>query len=233
MRALSVVLAAALLAACISDDDAPPDPGAELPDRRLDGGAGEGGTNGVHDATVPDGGDAQASCAIPLDATVPGTLKISVDDSFELYVNGALVKKFAGLWSSPQTEAVTLFRHPSKKNVIAIEAANAQNAAGVDRMVVVDLAFDAGSGVEHVVSDATWTRGPGGLETNWFAVDFAEANWLAATVQGSHGDAPYGAVLGASNAKYIWSYDSGAVDPSAKPSAETVWFRKSFSLACP
>ena len=219
-----------VLAACSSASDAPPDSAAGLPDRRNDAGATDGSSSGGSDGGLLDGSGPSTVCTIALDATVAGTTRTSGDDNFELYVNGVLVKDFAGLWSEPQTDAVTLFRHPSKKNVIAARASNVVKVAGRDRMIVLDLSFDAGSGEKHVVTDETWLRSPGGLETNWFAIDFAEANWTAPTIQGTHGDPPWNAVLGTSTAKFLWSYDSGAVDQAAKPDAETVWFRKSFYL---
>jgi hypothetical protein len=232
MRRSAVLLVLGLIAvACGSSSDAPSDSGSGLPDRRdLDAGPGGGPTGSDAGAGILDGSGSSTTCTIDVDATVAATARTSGDDNFELYVNGVLVKDFAGLWTDPQTDAVTLFRHPSKKNVIAVRGANVVKVAGRDRMIVLDLAFDAGAGERHVVTDATWLRSPGGLETNWFAVDFAEANWTAATVVGAHGDAPWGAILGTSTASFVWSYDSGAVDQDAKPDAETVWFRKSFYI---
>lgn len=227
-RALPIVL---LAVACGSSSDAPSDPGTNLPNRRTDSGtAPEADAAVTPDAGggILDGSGPATVCTIGLDATVAGTTRTSGDDNFELYVNGVLVKSFSGLWSDPQTDTVTLFRHPSKKNVIAARASNVIKVAGRDRMLVLDLSFDAGAGEKHVVTDDTWRRSPGGLETNWFAIDFAEANWVAATLVGSHGDPPWGAILGTSTAKFLWSYDSGAVDQTTKPDAETVWFRKTF-----
>jgi hypothetical protein len=231
MRTLRSVLLVATLAACGSSSNTPSDPGAVLPDRRNpeDGGDG-GGWSGGTDASILDGSGPSTTCTIALDSTVAGTTRTSGDDNFELYVNGVLVKDFPGLWTEPQTDPVTLYRHPSKKNVIAVRASNVVKVVGADRMIILDLGFDAGGGEKHVVTDATWLRSPGGLETNWFAVDFAEANWTAATVVGTHGDPPWGAILGTSTAKFLWSYDSAAVDQTTKPDAETVWFRKSFYL---
>jgi hypothetical protein len=218
-----------IFVACGSSGGAPSDPGSGLPERRdRDSGTGGGATDSASDASILDGSDPSTTCTIGLDATFAATARTSGDDNFELYVNGVLVKDFTGLWTDPQTDAVTLFRHPSKKNVIAVRGANVVKVPGRDRMIVLDVSFDAGAGEQHVVTDATWLRSPGGLETNWFAIDFAEANWTAATVVGAHGDPPWGAILGTSSAKFLWSYDSGAVDQDAKPDAETVWFRKSF-----
>lgn len=229
MRLLAIATFA--LAACGSSTDDPPGPETSLPNRRGgDGGGGDGGSSVAADASILDGSGPATVCTIELDATVAGTTRTSGDDNFELYVNGTLVKKFDGLWTDPQTDSVTLYRHPSKKNVIAARASNVVKVNGLDRMLVLDLTFDAGGGEKHVVTDETWLRSPGGLETNWFAVDFAEANWTASTVVGAHGDPPWGSILGTSAAKFLWSYHSGMVDQTTKPDAETVWFRKSFYL---
>ena len=229
---LAALLPFVIFVACGSSSDSSDDPGGRLPDRRdLDSGTADGpASNGDLDAGILDGNGPSTVCTIGLDATVAGAVRTSGDDNFELYVNGVLVKDFAGVWTEPQTDAVTLLRHPSKKNVIAVRGSNVVKVDGKDRMIVLDLTFDAGAGEKHVVSDDTWLRSPGGLETNWFAIDFAEANWTAATVVGSHGDPPWGAILGTSGAKFLWSYDSGAVALDAKPDAETVWFRRSFYI---
>lgn len=217
-----------ILASCGSSSDSG-DPGPNLPNRlRQDGGATDGGPGGGPDAGILDGSGTSTTCTLALDAVVAGSARTSGDDNWELYVNGELVKNFTGLWTEPQTDEVKLFRHPSKKNVLAVRASNVVKVDGRDRMIIIDLGFDAGGGEKHVVTDGSWLRSPGGLETNWFAIDFAEANWTAATVVGAHGDAPWGAILGTSTASFLWSYDSGAGDQTTKPDAETVWFRKSF-----
>lgn len=228
MRLAALSSVALALASCGGASDASSAPDPSLPDRQrpADGGSDAG---GAADASLLDGSAPSTVCTIARDETVTGSVRTSGDDNFELYVNGVLVKKFDGLWTEPQTDSVSLFRHPAKKNVLAARASNVVKVDGLDRMLVLDLSFDAG-GERHIVTDETWSRSPGGLETNWFAIDFAEANWTAATVVGTHGDPPWGAILGASSAKFVWSYHSGMVDQTTKPDAETVWFRKSFYL---
>jgi hypothetical protein len=227
---LLVVSLLVVVAACSSSSDSGSEPQTGLPDRRdRDGGANDASSSGG-DGGILDGSGPATTCTIALDAVVAATVRTSGDDNWEMYVNGELVKTFDGLWSEPQTDAVKLLRHPSKKNVVAVRASNVVKVDGLDRMIIVDLGFDAGGGEKHLVTDATWLRSPGGLETNWFAVDFAEANWTAATAVGAHGDPPWGAILGTSTAKFLWSYHSGMVDQATKPDAETVWFRRSFYL---
>src|SRR5687767_3697864 len=163
MRVLG--LAPFVVAACVSSSDTPSDSGTGLPDRRQDAGATDGASSGGPEGGLLDGSGPSTVCTVELDATIAGTTRTSGDDNFELYVNGVLVKNFSGLWSEPQTDAVTLFRHPSRKNVIAARASNVVKVAGRDRMLILDLSFDAGSGEQHVVTDDSWLRSPGGLET--------------------------------------------------------------------
>src|SRR5690606_8338433 len=157
-------------------------------------------------------------------------IEMSVDDHFKLYVNGALAHEFLGTWNSVQTINVVLNRNPTKKNVIAVEGINAAKTSGLDRMIVAELAYTVDATEHKLVTDATWTRGT--TRTNgWEAIDFAEAGWAPATVEGNHGDAPYGAILGISDAKYLWSYDSSQVDVATKSDSETVYFRKTFYVS--
>jgi hypothetical protein len=182
------------------------------------------------DSSVPDVPEAPA-CPIAADETFDATLKISVDDKFKLHVNGTLVKEFDGTWGNVQTETIKLKKSPLQKNVIAVEGINAMNAGGLDRMIVVDITWtvgDAGATEHHVVTDSTWKRGAVPDGGTWTAIDFAETGWEPSTEEGTNGGTPYGAILGTSTAKYIWSYDSATVDVGSKPANETVYFRKSF-----
>lgn len=194
----------------------PPDAGSPVAD------SGNGGLD-AGDSSTP-------VCPIAADATVAATIEISVDDNFKLYVNGVLAKEFTGTWNNVQTVDVTLNRNPAKKNVIAVEGVNTAKISGLDRMIIAELAYTVDS-VEHkVVTDATWTNGTT-LAAGWEALDFAEAGWTAAVVEGNHGDSPYGAILGTSDAKLLWSYDSAQVDVATKPDTETVYFRKTLYIS--
>jgi hypothetical protein len=185
---------------------------------------GEGGSFGGEAGESGAGG--APSCTIATNATVSGTLKITADDYFRLYVNGALIDETQRLWTSPQTYTVSVFRHPSRKNVIAVDVLNAAEIDGLDRGVVVDLSFDAGAGAQSVLSDATWKLSPT-LVASWFDVAFVDTAWVAATDEGAHGISPYGHILGTSSARWIWSYDS-AISATLKPTTEQVWVRKTF-----
>jgi hypothetical protein len=181
------------------------------------GQAGEGGAGGAPE------------CPFAMDATVLGTLKITTDDNFRLYVNGALIDETPRVWSSPQTYMVNVFRHPSRKNVLAVHGLNNAEIDGLDRGVIVDLSFDAGAGAQSVLSDATWKLSTT-LVTNWFEVAFDDTAWVAATDEGAHGISPWGMVLGTSSARWLWSYDSN-VPAASKPTTEEVWVRKAFYVS--
>jgi hypothetical protein len=178
-----------------------------------------------------------ATCSVPLDATVSATMTITADDHFKLYVNGATIDETARIWSSVQTYTVNLFRHPSRKNVIAIEGINTAKIDGFDRGIVADLVLsnaapEAGSAdggaPARIVTDATWKVSTA-LASGWNGVTFDDAAWGTATAQGANGMAPWGPVLGSSNAQWIWSFASNG-SAASKATTETVFVRKSFYL---
>lgn len=232
---IAVVVAASLFA-CVdsesSDATQTPD-GGSLADRTTPPETPDTGSLAVDSGTpTSDAGNdvAASTCPIANDATVAAQIKISVDDNFKLYVNGVLAREFNGTWTNVQVVDVTLNRNPTKKNVIAVEGVNTAKITGLDRMIVAELAYTVDATEHKIITDATWTRGTT-LVAGWEAVDFAETGWAAATVEGTNGDTPYGMILGTSDAKYLWSYDSAQVDVSTKPDVETVYFRKTFYVS--
>jgi alpha-L-rhamnosidase len=154
-------------------------------------------------------------------------LKITADDNYRLYVNGTLIDETPRLWSSPQTYTVTLFRNPTRKNVLAVEGINTAEISGLDRGIIADLSFDAGGGAQSVLTDTTWKLSTT-LVTDWFTVAFNDAAWVAATDEGAHGIVPYNMVLGTSSARWIWAYDASGDASTKTDPPESVWVRKSF-----
>ncbi len=192
-----------------------------------EGGVGaSGGEAGASGGEAGSGAGGAPTCPFRTDDTVSGTLKITTDDNFRLYVNGTLIDETPRLWFSPQTYMVNVFRHPSRKNVIAVEGINNAEIDGLDRGIVLDLSFDAGAGPQSVLSDTTWKLSTM-LETNWFEVAFVDTAWVAATDEGAHGIMPYGNILGTSSARWLWSYDAN-ISAASKPTTETIWIRKTF-----
>jgi hypothetical protein len=198
------------------------------------------------------GGNADAGhCSIGADDTISATLKITADDYLTLWVNGVLIDDKTSTWGTVDTKTVTLFRNPSKKNVIAVDALNAANQGGLDRGLLAELSLgaDAGTtadgGVVALVTDTSWRIAPsapdggvldGGLPdggvpgvTPWFATAFDDASWVASTDEGAQGVAPWGNVFGTSTAHWLWSYDSSTA--VSKPETEHVYFRRSFYLS--
>src|SRR5688572_320282 len=116
-----------VIAACDSDStSAPPDapdagPKPDVATAQTDTGTTDTGTATDTGTNV----DTAAPCPIGIDATITATIKATTDDNYKLYVNGALIDDVARVWSSPQTYSnITLFRNPTRKNVIAIEGIN-------------------------------------------------------------------------------------------------------------
>ncbi len=247
---LAAVLPAALVNACTDDSVVIPDTPDSGGAPSVDGGP------GIDARPVDPGRDARAEddssgpvCPIDMNATVTATIKVTADDYLRLWVNGTLVDDKLTTWGTVDTRDVTLFRHPSRKNVIAVEARNAFNTGGYDRGLLLDLGFDAGadaapdSGVPGIVTDPTWkivgTHHDAGLPdgglpdgsagaVGWFSPDFDDSAWFGPYDEGPHGMAPWGNVFGQSSARWLWSYDSSTA--ASKPADEFVYFRKTFYL---
>jgi hypothetical protein len=172
---------------------------------------------------VTDGG-----CPLPLDATVTATLHITVDNQYVLYVNGNLINSTVYDWGSGQRYTVDLFRYPSRRNTIAVQGTNTSNIDGPDRGVIADTQFDAGGGLQHVVTDAAW-QVSSVLVPGWYSTGFDASGWGPAVVEGPNGMSPWGSVFGPSSAEWLWSYDSNK--PSgAKPVLETIYLLRDFYI---
>jgi hypothetical protein len=170
-------------------------------------------------------------CPIGIDETITASVAITVDDYRKVYVNGALIADINHQWTTPTAHEVKLFRHPSKKNVIAVEGRNASSITGLDRGILVDVTWPApdDAGLRHVRSDSTW-RVSDTLAVGWFDVAFADAAFVGAVEEGKNGVAPWGNVaIVDPDAKWIWTYDSNK-DVSLKKNDETVYARKELYL---
>lgn len=183
------------------------------------------------DATPDAGADATAevdpACAtIPTNATRTVHLRITADNECDVFVNGAIAGSTTS-WPSPVTLDVSLFLHPGRVNVIAVVARNTSSQGGVDRGIIGELddLADAGSKVV-ILTDDTWKTSKVEV-SGWPSLLFDDSAWADATVVGAHGDSPWGALLGTSDAKWLWSAPVPS-STSDKPNAETAYFRKTF-----
>jgi hypothetical protein len=167
-----------------------------------------------------------AQCPIADSATFTATMKLTTDDNYKVYVNGTLVDDVARVWSDPQTYSITLFRNPTRKNVIAVEGINTAKIDGLDRGVLVDIAYTEASVPRSIVSDTSW-KISSTMVASWFDVAFDDSAWTAAVDEGAHGIAPWGMVFGTSDAHWLWAFDSSGA-ASAKADVESVWLRKTF-----
>jgi len=185
----------------------------------------------IQDAAV----DVDPACkTIAVDATRTVHLRITADNECDVFVNGAGVGSTTS-WPSPVTLDVSLFIYPGKVNVIAVVARNTSSQGGNDRGIIGELDdLSDGGSVPVIVTDDTWRAAkgaPGGTEqSGWPAVLFDDSGWAPATVVANHGDGPWGALLGTSNAKWLWSEPVPA-DTASKPDLETAYFRKKFYFA--
>jgi alpha-L-rhamnosidase len=124
----------------------------------------------------------------------------TADNGFKLYINGQQVSEGTDYKQTPVVDVAKDLR--VGKNVLAIEAANAgdaANPAGV--LAVVKLEFAEGPPLV-VTSDATWQvsqSGPAG----WASVDFDADAWQPAQVFGAYGAAPWGQVSATSGRLFL------------------------------
>lgn len=168
------------------------------------------------------------SCPGAVAGDVCGSLRITADDEYTVWVNGAQVFRSSTQWMTPQTIAVALKPSAREQNVIAIEARNLQSANGIDRGLVADLTVTTAAGEQHIVTDGTW-RATGQGPARWTSGGYDDQLWPCATELGDHGMQPYGPVLGASQARWIWTWAPDR-PAAAKSAVEPAVFRKTFSF---
>jgi hypothetical protein len=248
-----LVLSMPLVSLLGCDDSSPATPAVNLPGTGFDAAPAPTTTSpgpSPEDAGE-DAADAGVRCSIGIDDMITASIRITADDHLTLWVNGQLVDDKTTTWGTVDTKTVTLFRHPSKKNVIAVDGTNAFNQAGIDRGLLAELSFgpDAGTtadgGTIELVTDTAWKISwsspdggvpDGGLPDGgvagvaaWFDPAFNDSSWLPAFDEGAHGIGPWGNVFGTSSAHWLWGYDSSS-DPS-KPTNEDVYFRRTFYVS--
>ncbi|MFZ5438560.1 MAG: hypothetical protein ACOZQL_01060 [Myxococcota bacterium] len=176
---------------------------------------------GVPDAGPPDAGARDAGLCVPWDDEVAATLHITADNRRRVWVNGVLVEAPDLEWDRPTVTRISLFRHPARENVVAVEGTNLTSQAGFDRGVIFDVALNG----SVVVSDGSWRVRRGAQpDTAWTLPGFDDSGWAFATIEASNGEAPWGRVTSVSPAaKWLWSYAS---DVAFKPDHETAVFRR-------
>ncbi|MFN0054958.1 MAG: DUF1549 domain-containing protein [Planctomycetales bacterium] len=107
---------------------------------------------------------------------------VTVDNAFELFVNGQPVAKSEN-WNSPVQVDVARALQPGN-NVIALRGTNGGNGPNAAGAIVEILALDEqGRTVETLVSDETWVVA-GNAPAAWVQRDFDAASWKPASVLG-------------------------------------------------
>jgi hypothetical protein len=207
--------------------DVAPDAPADLaPDARADL-APDAGVDVPADTSPDAAAEVDPVCAtIRQDATRTVHLRLTADNECDVFVNGAAVGSTTS-WPSPVTLDVSLYVYPGQVNVIAVVARNTSSQGGNDRGLIGELDDLTDGGMRVViVTDGSW-RTSKVEQSGWPALLFDDSTWAAATVIANHGDGPWGALLGTSDAKWLWS---GPVPASTadKPDLETAYFRKRF-----
>lgn len=207
-----------------SPDAGTPDAG-EADSGLPDAGPPEPGRDGGADGGLVDTGS--PTCPIPADATASAVLDITADNRRTVWVNGVPSESTNNEWYQPTHLTITLRRHPSAENVIAVEATNLTSQAGFDRGLLVALRLNGAVRV----SDSTWRyarAADGGWDAGdpaWRSPGFDDSRWSASIEQAANGSPPWGFVSGVSaSARWLWSYFSNV---PLKPNVETVLFRRS------
>ncbi|MFO1431212.1 MAG: putative Ig domain-containing protein [Candidatus Competibacteraceae bacterium] len=145
--------------------------------------------------------------------TTPATLILSVDNGYEVYLNGVLLGS-GNNWMQAGQYSLSL---PAGKNVIAVKGIDAGGVAAV----LAELSWSG----QRRTSDRTWkvaTTAP----TGWQQVNFDDSSWVAATAYGAYGVAPWSTGVAGfpadSTAQWIWSANNDADD--------TVYLRYTWTL---
>lgn len=173
------------------------------------------------------GPEVDPACAtIPEDATRKVHLRITADNECDVFVNGSDVGSTSN-WQSPVTLDVSLYLYPGRINVIAVFGRNTSSQAGNDRGVIGELDDVTDGGAKVVlVTDKTW-RSSTIEKSGWPATLYDDSGWDQATEIANHGDPPWGALLGTSTAKWLWTAPVPAATAD-KPDAENAFLRKAF-----
>lgn len=181
----------------------------------------------IADASGPDSGD---ECPIGFDDLITATLRVTADDDRRVVINGAVADELqpARIWSTITTKTVRLFRHPSRENVIAVDARNYLVIDGHDRGLLLDLTLN-GMSAPPLITDGRW-RVHTGTVAGFEALDFNDRAWDLATEQVIHPGGIWGALFGDSDARWLWIYDS-AIPAIQKPMLETVALRRRFYIS--
>ncbi|MBI3799704.1 MAG: lamin tail domain-containing protein [Deltaproteobacteria bacterium] len=139
---------------------------------------------------------------------------ISVDNAYELYVNGVLVGT-GNDWFNAQTFSTLPLR--LGRNVIAVKGTNAGWVAGMLTEVSV--------GGQRLGTSSAW-KVSAQEEPGWNTVGFDDRSWVAATAYGNYGVEPWGTratgIPVDTPAQWIWTADNDSND--------TVYLRYSFSV---
>ncbi len=188
-------------------------------------GAGAGGVEAQAGAGGALAEDPRCSEVLP-NATVTAHLKITADNECDVFVNDVLVGKTTN-WGSAVTIDVSLFVHPGRKNVVAVEGRNTSSQGGNDRGIIGELTTTVASVTTPLlVTNQAWrvSQTPG---DEWTALDYDDSAWPFATEVASVGDGPWGNVLSSVNAKWIW-FAPVPASTADKPNLESTFARRVF-----
>lgn len=129
---------------------------------------------------------------LPAESVRAANLEITVDDQFDLYVNGRLAGQGQG-WGSPEKIAVVSFLKTGK-NVLAIAARNIgsnPNPAGV--LAKLHVEFKSGT-TFTLTTDGSW-KSATNAATGWnTSLTFDDSAWATAKTLGEYGTQSWGMI---------------------------------------
>lgn len=168
------------------------------------------------------------SCGIGYDETVTAKLRISADDQFALYAQGVFIEEPKADWTVVHAYPITLYRHPERRNTLAVRASNVFKVNGRDRGLVLALSVPSVGALDPqtLYSDAAWRASPS-ASPGWEKPDTLPNGWPSAVTQAGDGAPPWGTVIDDPKAQWLWTYDSNQ-PIEAKIEKETNYFRRDF-----
>lgn len=151
---------------------------------------------------------------------VRAALRLTVDNGYEVYVNGQRVGREAGGsasdWATAERYAVgSLLR--KGKNVVAIHGVNLGGPAGIAALLTMTFA----DGSERVIpTDGTWkaarTR-PAGAGQSWAAAAYDDRDWPTADPVAPYPSEPWGVIPGLLSNEPSILPDSGELNGAVLP----------------
>ncbi|KAF8325497.1 hypothetical protein F5887DRAFT_1165092 [Amanita rubescens] len=118
-----------------------------------------------------------------------GTIIISADNAYTLYINGQQIGTYAD-WTVAQRYTFTL-GSPTQNIVVAVNAENTGGPAGVIAVLELNVGVRSCSGYSVYVTDSSWKYNLG-VPAGFQSPSYNDGGWPNAVEEGLYGVAPWG-----------------------------------------